>query len=61
MQTFSMTIKRGTHVLAEVRGSTDASMEPLSTVNKILETERFLERILGVRVHINMVEEVSDE
>ena len=56
---FKLTFKQGTKTVAEVLGR--ESHDPASTitigeaVEKVTETEQFLERLTGLRVHIEQV------
>lgn len=51
---FKLTVKRGQEVLAEVEGI-EKELDALSVgdvTERVIETEAYLERLLGLRVHI---------
>jgi len=54
---FKMTFKNGTKTVAEVVGQKDvaATLTVGEVVEKVIETEQFLERLTGLRVHIEQI------
>jgi len=48
---FKIRIKKGLETVAEVKGILESDVK-VSELEKIIETEQFLERLTGLRVHI---------
>jgi hypothetical protein len=58
---FTLTFKRGVEVVAEFQGAdVDLSAFTLEEMAGILQTEQFVERITGLRLHINIQEWTND-
>jgi hypothetical protein len=58
---FTLTFKRGVKVVAEVQGAdVDLSAFTLGETAGIIQTEQFIERITGLRLHINIQEWTND-
>lgn len=56
---FSLVVKAGTKTLAEVKGrEIDGDLTVQEVTEKVVATEQFLERLTGLRFHIN-VEQIS--
>lgn len=50
---FRIVIKLGVNTIAEAKGrQVEKSCVTLHDLEKIIETEKFLEKILGLRIHI---------
>lgn len=57
---FSITVKQGTKVVAEIKGrQIDGSITVNELHEQVIATEQFLERLTGLRYHIN-VEQISN-
>ena len=55
---FNVTFKRGSKVVVIIEGQRPLGGEDLTigeVVDKVLETEQFLEKLTGLRVHIEQV------
>lgn len=57
---FKVTFKSGTKTIAEVAGREDIidarNLTVEDVVEKVVETEQFLEKLTGLRVHIEQVQ-----
>ena len=53
---FSLTVKMGPDTLAHVKGlSRSPEAITVADLNKVIEVEQYLERMLGLRIHISQL------
>ena len=54
---FTMVVKQGPKELAkfETQGDKEAALVTMEDVNKVVETEQYLERLFNLRFHIHMI------
>lgn len=60
MQT-TIVFKQGPKVVAEVVGTKGAELVTVAEAMSVIQVEQFLERLTGLRVHINMTAKMEED